>query len=290
MGLTFGGRGRDLGGYLHLGHDRGRSRLYGTLLYDRDHRRQFGSRYYPRGHYYHLYYPIHYFGHDYYSPWHGYTYSSVYYQEPYVYQFYDKDVYYVDEVREPADRVMGERPESEAVVEGQATPDVVYQTLTEPSENTLIGRGNAAFFAGLYEEARRYYVSGVLADERDGYAKFLYALVNFATGDYDVAGMALRRALLTTPELIDYPPDIRGLYANAGVLDGQLGALTRFAKDQPRDRNAGFLLAYLQLTRGDATGALEILTRLADADEGDQLVTLLRDAIVRIQAGRSLGE
>ncbi len=290
VGLTIGGRNRDLSGYLHVGRDRSGPELYGTLLVDRDQRGRLGRQCYPRGHYYHLYYPIHYFGRDYDWPWNGYTYTSLYYHEPRVYRFYNNDVYYVDNGEEPAEVAVVEGPEAGPVIENQPEADGGYQVLTQPDDDTLVGRGNAAFMAGSYEDARRYYVSAVLADERDGYAKFLYSVVNFATGDFDVAGMALRRALLTTPELIEYPPDVRRLYAEVEVLDAQLSALTRFVNKHPADSNARLLLGYLLLTRGRASEAVQILATLADADDGDQLAVLLRDAIVRIQADREMDD
>jgi len=286
--LTFGGRDRGVSGYLHIGRDRGGPRLYGGLSYDRHNRRQNGRRCYPRGHYYHLYYPIHHYSHDYYWPRYGYMYSSAYYSDPYVYQSYDTDIYYIDDGGEPAQTVIVENTEADRDFEVEPGPDVTYQALLDPADSTLMGRGNAAFMAGVYDEARRYYVSAMLADERDGYAKFLYALVNFATGDYEVAAMATRRALLTTPDLLDYPPDIRGLYTDAVQLEAQLEVLARFVDSHPLDGNARLLLAYVQLAAGRPAEALAILDNRVRTDNGDQLAALLRDAIVRIQEGRNV--
>ena len=288
--MTFGGRDRGVSGYLHFGRDGGGPRLYGALNYDRHNRRPYGTRCYPRGHYYHLYYPIHHFSRDYFLPWDGYRYSSLYYSDPYVYQFYDTDVYYIEEKRAPAQAVIVEGTEADRDLEVGPSPDVTYQALLDPGDSTLIGRGNAAFIGGLYDEARRYYVSAMLADERDGYAKLLYAVVNFATGDYEVAGMAIRRALLTTPELIEYPPDIRGLYTDGVPLDAQVEMLARFVDTHPLDGNARLLLAYVQLARGHPSEALAILDDAVKTDTVDELAGLLRDAIVRIQDGRSFRE
>ncbi|MGD2110364.1 MAG: hypothetical protein PVI86_13365 [Phycisphaerae bacterium] len=273
-----------------MGRDGNRPRLYGTLLYDRDRRRGFGGRCYPRGHYYHLYNPIHHVSYDYHWPWHGYRYSSLYYREPHVYQFYDQDVYYVQDSSSVADALIVDSSQPAPSPDSQPAPDATYQVLTEPNENTLIGRANAAFVAGHYEEARRYYVSAMLADERDGYAKFLYALVNFATGDYEVAGLAVRRALLTTPDLVDYPPDIRGLYPDEHVLRAQLGELARYAEKHPADHNVALLSAYLELTRGEIARALTIVHRLVESDENDDVAVLLRDGILRLQSGEQTPE
>jgi tetratricopeptide (TPR) repeat protein len=277
-------------GGIHIGRSTAGSSLYGALLYDRDHHRHLGRRCYPRDHYYHLYYPIHDFAYSRYRPWGGYTYTSVYYAEPYVYRFYDTDVRYVEDVREETGEYEAGISSPVEPVEGPPASDVAYQLLTEADDTTLIGRGNAAFLAGRYDEAREYYVTALLADERDGYAKFLYALANFAAGDYDVAAMAVRRALLTTPELIDYPADVRALYADSAILEVQLHKLVRFVQDHPRDRGAQLLLGYLYFAGGDPGRALLVVGGLSESDRDDEVAALLRDAVMRVGQGRQPGE
>ncbi|UCC29224.1 MAG: tetratricopeptide repeat protein [Phycisphaerales bacterium] len=258
--------------------------MRGALYYhdrDRGHHGR-GRHYYGRGYYYHGYRPIHYYGCDYYRPWGGYTYSTFYYPEPYVYRFYDTDVYYVGQ-SDVSDDVYEVTAPSEVEVGGEPLPPTgTYRALTAPEEVTLLGQGNAAFAAGRYDEARRLYVSAMLADERDGYAKFLYALVNFALGDYEVAAMAIRRALLTTADLIDYPVDVRSLYPEAALFETQLEGLTRFAGDHPNDRGALLLLGYLQYAGGHPKPALSVLDRLVKIDPDDDVVSLLRDAVSRV--------
>jgi Flp pilus assembly protein TadD len=121
-----------------------------------------------------------------------------------------------------------------------------------------------------------------MADERDGYAKFLYALTNFALGDYEVAGVAIRRALLTTADLIDYPVDIRSLYPDKSRLSIQFDSLVAFVEDHPQDRDARLLLGYLQYAAGDPRLAMSILDPLATSGSEDEIVTLLLDAALRV--------
>ena len=156
-----------------------------------------------------------------------------------------------------------------------------YQDLTAPGGDTLIGQGNAAFAGGRYEEARRHYISAVMADERDGYAKFLYSLCNFAVGDYEVAGLSLRRALLTTPELVEYPPDARALYPDQAMLTGQLATLEKHVASNATDRNAPLLLGYLQFAVGEAQRAAATLEPLVAQDAEDTAAALVRDAALR---------
>lgn len=102
--------------------------------------------------------------------------------------------------------------------------------------------------------------------------------------------MAIRRALLTTPELIDYPADVRALYADAATLEAQRHKLVRFVEDHPRDRGAQLLLAYLYFAGGDPGEALSVLDGLTESDPDDQVAALLRDAVVRIGQGQRPGE
>ena len=211
---------------------------------------------------------------------------SAYYDIPYVYRFYDTDVYYIDQSAGQPDAYSPASPPPAGATQGTSALDSTYQALTEPGGTTLIGQGNEAFLAGRYDEARRAYVSAMLADERDGYAKFLYSLANFAAGDYDVAGMALRRALLTTPALIDYPVDVRSLYGVPTIFEKQLERLIRFVGDHADDRGASLLLAYLHYATGQPERALPVADRLSKSDANDSVAALLRDAVLRVGSGK----
>jgi tetratricopeptide (TPR) repeat protein len=160
--------------------------------------------------------------------------------------------------------------------------DAPLTPLTEPTDVTWVGKGNTAFLDGQYEEARRCYISAVMADERDGYAKFLYAVANFAVGDFEVAGVAMRRALLTTADLIEYPVDIRSLYSDRMVLDAQFETLTGLVADHPDHRDARLLLGYLYYASGDPSRALAVLESVAASDGEDEVLALVRDAAVRV--------
>jgi tetratricopeptide (TPR) repeat protein len=151
----------------------------------------------------------------------------------------------------------------------------------EQQPPAAVVEGNAAFAAGRYDEARGLYVRAVMTDERDGYAKTLYAWANFALGDYEVAAAALRRALLTTPDLVDNPLDLRTFYPDRAVLDRHADALMRFLADHPQHREAQLLWGYLLYSIGQAEPAASVFTSLAGADQNDALLPLLRDAAVR---------
>lgn len=290
MGLTVGRIGDRHAGYIHLGNGRSGPELRGALYLNRRHHRHRSSYYYGPSRYFHRYHPIRYYGNAYYEPWYGYRYNTVYFNTPYVHRFYETNVVYVERPAKQVEVYDAASPTPVAAVEGPMPSGAeVYAPLTEPVDNTLVGRGNAAFMAGTYDEARRLYVSAMLADERDGYAKFLYALVNFAMGDYEVAGMAIRRALLTTADLIDYPVDVRVLYPQPLIFDTQREKLIRQVDQSPQDRGALLLLGYLHYAAGEPERALAVLDRLVEIDSDDNTAALLHDAVRRVIRERQPG-
>jgi hypothetical protein len=287
-------------GAIHLGSNRADGGLHGTIMLDRrdrDHRgsgyrsagrhhgsrRIYGSAY--GGFYNRDYSPIYGYGLGYRYPYYGYSYSSLYYPSSYIYRFADRDIYYADQIVETQVVYQGP-PAAQAVAPSSTTVAPVeqetYQSLIEPGESTLIGQGNQAYLAGRYDDARRSYATAMLADERDGYVKFLYALANFALQDYEVGGMAIRRALLTTPELIEYPVDIRGLYRDPAIMGQQIARLVRFVDTHPTNNGAQLLLGYVLFAAGKPEQAMVTMEILSASNMDDNLAALLRDAIVRV--------
>ena len=305
------------GGYGHDGHrgSRGYSRGYGRY----GNRHYDGHGYYSRhyrpyglGHYYRGYSPIYWphYGYYYRTPSWGYTYASVYYYEPYVASIYDDTVYYVvrdyDEYPESTTYIIdggsttytSAGPSEQAPVStyaGQAQPSqyrgAVEQPVEQPGEQyaplegsswgPVLGEGNAAFASGRYEDARRLYVQAVFADERDGYAKMLYAWANFALGDFEVAATAVRRALLTSPDLMEFPIDVRTLYLDRLVFEFHVSELARHTVANPEGSDAVFLLSYLYYSVGEPGRAAVHLAALSHTAPTDTLVGLLYDATVR---------
>lgn len=198
-------------------------------------------------------------------------------------------MYYADQIVETQIVEQGP-PTPQAVAPSNTTAAPVeqdtYQSLIEPGESTLIGQGNQSYLAGQYEDARRSYATAMLADERDGYVKFLYALSNFALQDFEVGGMAIRRALLTTPELVEYPVDIRGLYRDVAIMDQQIARLVRFVDTHPTNSGAQLLLGYVLFAAGKPDQAMVTMEILSAANMDDSLAALLRDAIVRVNRNK----
>ena len=175
----------------------------------------------------------------------------------------------------PAQPAVTVRPGEEQLVPPSATASA-------PPDPTLVDHGNAAFNAGDYHEAARFYVGAVLADDGDAYARLFYGLAQFAQGDIDLAAMALRRALSVEPELIDHPIDLRTLYPEASIFDGHTDRLAYHVGANPEDRNGLFVLGYVRYATAQPELALESLQALIALDPQDGLARELRDAVQRV--------
>jgi tetratricopeptide (TPR) repeat protein len=177
-------------------------------------------------------------------------------------------------------------PPAERTTQPVQPPDQEAPDFSEEQRKTVMD-GNAAFSAGRYEEARDLYVRAVLTDGRDGYAKMLYAWSNFALGDFTTAAASLRRALVTTPELIDYPMDLRTMYSDASVLPTQTERLVRYISENPPNADAELLLAYLHYSIGEAQRAADSFKRTAAADANDKVAAKLHQAATRAARGQT---
>ncbi|MHC4066346.1 MAG: tetratricopeptide repeat protein [Planctomycetota bacterium] len=150
-----------------------------------------------------------------------------------------------------------------------------------PSQADLLApleRGDAAFTAGDYAEARRHYIRAQLDGPYAGEASLAYGLTRFAEGDYALAAMAFRRGLAAVPDAIDRPIDVLHFYGASGDPAAHLTALTDHLAERPDDAYGWFVLGYVRFGSGDAFGALDAFDRTIVLDPQEQLPYLLRDA------------
>ncbi len=248
--------------------------------------------YYATGHYYNQYRPIYYSGYAYYyPPWPYYSYVSVYQYDPVVYRPYGYNTVYIERSYEVDsgygvadvyyDAAGQGQPGSFESTHGVAPPAdaaiSTYDDITQERLRPLLEEAGEAFAAGRYEDARNLYIRAMLADERDGYAKLLYGMSSFALGEYEVASVAVRRALLTTELLIDQPLDLRTLYAEPLLFERQLDELIRRVQQNKDDQAAKFLLGYLNYSIGRVEAAVAMFTELSTIDPADTLALKLRN-------------
>ena len=280
----------------------------------------FGLGYYPRyGHYYGIDYSYPgygYYGLGYYYPTSYGSYTTVYRPDPFVGSFDDEDVYYTNNIYIGAETEEGTSGQSGSVafistpqsptvertigspIEPTVQPSIEVGPAEPPDEGgpsdtaepTLVDFGNAAFNAGEYNEAVRYYVGAVLADDKDAVARLFYGLAQFALGDYDLAAMGMRRALAVMPDLIDRPIDLRSLYPDIETFESHLDKLVRFVNEHPSGTNALFVLGYVYYASAQPELAVPTLRALTDLDPKDELASRVRDAAIRVQSTDEAGQ
>jgi len=263
----------------------------------------YGVGYYPYSTYYGVsgYYPTYgYSSYDYYYPSTYLSYTPAYVSDWRDDDFDDQDVYYTnnvyigDETDGVATGSQGggavistpQVQEPAPVVGSAIEPGVQAETIegapAAEQEPTLVDIGNAAFNEGDYQEAIRYYVGAVLANDNDGIARLFYGLSQFAIGDYDLAAMGMRRALVIMPDLIDRPIDLRSLYPDLETFESQLDKLVRFVEENPRGTNAMFVLGYVYYASAQPELAVSTLRKLTDLDSKDKEAAQVRNAAIAV--------
>ncbi len=272
-----------------LGHAADRAIQHRHDQFDRRYHHGFGRIGY--GYYGSCHRPVYVYSYPYFLPTYAYPYSASTYLTYFpdtVARYDDSSAYaypngaLASYVNSPA----GTSGEALSVPAPSDTEPTTYQL--DPAVVEAVGEGNRAFAVGQYDDARQAYIRAVLLDGHDGTAKLLYGLASFAAGEFRVAATAVRRALIATPDLIDYPFNIVALYEDQAQFNQQLETLSRFVGTNPQDRDAVLLLGYLQYASGGAAEAQIIFAALADADPTDDLNAFLRDAATRaMQAGRT---
>ncbi len=150
---------------------------------------------------------------------------------------------------------------------------------TQVSSQRQVGEG--AFFAGDYSLARRQFVRALLATPDDAEVLMLYGYSHFATGDYLVAALSVRRALEADPTLIEYPIDVCLLYGNQGDLAKHFSMLEEHLRKDDESNDVWFLHAYMRLAAGQAERAIGGFGKCMERVPRDMMAVLLRDAALR---------
>ncbi len=293
----------------HDGRSRGHGNNYGHTGYRQgyvnlphaDDDYYFGSHYYGRrhdGYYDAVYYPTYgYYGYGYGYP---YSYRSTY---PFTSSSINVDVYTqpyyeVDPVIEqiyedvvsvsPSDAASLPPAPSGGIVPVPSAPLVVPQAGANqslpPVEQVQIPQsvvdGHQAFARGDVDKAQHEYLTAVLTNNEDGYAKLFYAMASVSAKKYDVASLALRGALRQASELVTEPIDLRQFYNDADQATKDLNALTVYSSSHDDDIDAQFLLAYFYYSMGQADDAQRVLMLVdGSAYEKDATMKELRDAV-----------
>ncbi len=285
------------GGYDRYRHAYGNQSYFDNAFY-------FGSHYYGRRHHQRNYNVVYYPAYRSYDYGYGYPYGVSSY--PYTYPlthvgvstqtYYEVDPaveqVYEDAIAEPdagtvyappaqAGNVIG-APSAPQAGANQASPQVGQIQIPQ-----AVVDGHQAFARHDVVKARHAYLTAVLADNEDGYAKLFYAMASIAGGEYDVASLALRGAMETASELVTDPIDWRQFYVGDDQVKADLEALVAFNSMNAGDVDSQFLLAYFHYSMGQAEEAQQVLMSVPGSVYAkDGLMKELRDAVGAVVSGK----
>jgi len=134
--------------------------------------------------------------------------------------------------------------------------------LTPEKLHDLMVEGVRLFHAGKYNQAASLFLRVTLADRMNIDATLAYAVARFATGDYQIAGLAVRRAVLRMPEVVNADFDVRDRYGNRADFENHLARLEWFLTEQDDIEDAWLVLGFIRHFSGQRELAAQTFERL----------------------------
>lgn len=144
-------------------------------------------------------------------------------------------------------------PPAPVVVEGQAPAALPAPNgdIANPPELTdrakeLMEQGLTAFSERSYESAARTFLQVAMDDPQNVDALLAYAVSRFATGDYAVAAIAIRRGINKFPMIVDAAFDVRSRYGELDDYTDHLLALETYVQEQPNEVDGWLVLGFIR--------------------------------------------
>ena len=103
-------------------------------------------------------------------------------------------------------------------------------------------------------------------------------------GDYELANVGIRRALVLDPDLIARPIDVRSVYPDAATFETQRDDLLKYVGDNSDDTNAQFLLGFIYYASAQPDMAVSFFRSVTDTNPKDELAVRMRDQAVAVMS------
>ncbi|MBI4580550.1 MAG: hypothetical protein HY718_12660 [Planctomycetes bacterium] len=153
---------------------------------------------------------------------------------------------------------------------GRLDPEKLHELMVE---------GTRLFYDGKYNEAAATFLRVTLADRQNVDATLAYAIARFATGDYQVSALAIRRGVRRIPEVVSSTFDVRSRYGNVDHFRDHLARLEGHLRHHAEDDDAWIVLGFVKHFSGEREVAAEIFRRLKDRPRADrQLADIFLEA------------
>lgn len=173
----------------------------------------------------------------------------------------------VEQTATPAEPQPQAAPQQQAEPQPQATP--TDKAVDGQRLYMMMYEGTKKFSEGAYEDAARMFLDVTLQDPNNVDASLAYAVARFATGDYAVASVAIRRGISRMPEIVDSRFDIRLRYGKMEDLNKHVQAVADFVQAHPDDPDSTLVLGFVQHFIGQRDAARETFGRLRELSPAD---------------------
>lgn len=157
--------------------------------------------------------------------------------------------------------------------------------LTPEKLHDLMIEGVQLFQQGDYEGSASTFLRVTLADRHSIDATLAYAVARFATGDYQISALAVRRGVRRMPEVVNSSFDVRDRYGNLEDFEKHLARLEWFVVDHPDSEEGWTVLGFIRHFSGQRDLAVETFEGLKAMPKADlELVDIFLNAEPPVQA------
>jgi len=168
----------------------------------------------------------------------------------------------------PREQVVPEDKKAIVVPDGEEE-DSRQAPLPEERMQQWMFDGMKAFGEGTYERAAELFLKVAMEDPENVDATLAYAVARFATGDYHISAIAIRRGVRTFPEVVNSAFDIRDRYGKIDDFDSHLKRLEEYVRQNPQEVDGWLVLGFVRHFMQDremAGRTFEILKRRSPED------------------------
>lgn len=141
----------------------------------------------------------------------------------------------------------------------------------------LMFEGTNAFAQGDYDASARMFLQVTMQDPENADAALAYAVARFATGDYAISAIAIRRGVRKFGDVVNTGFDIRERYTNKEDFDRHFKSLVSFVSERPDNADGLMVLGFAEHFTGQRDRAMETFNDIkrrfpSDADVADTFI------------------
>lgn len=168
----------------------------------------------------------------------------------------------------PVDPDARQQPEAAPDQQGQQPPPAGGAVPPEHVQK-LMREGVESFHNGDYDHAARSFLQAAMSDRGNPDSWLAYAIARFASGDYEMSAMAVRRGVRQGPGVVNAPIDVRERYGKRDDFAKQVRSLERYVQDHAEDADGWLVLGFVRHFSGDRNlgrRAFEVIQRRFEQD------------------------